>query len=670
MNRTADHDLPAHTSKQDPLTVNLGPPGPITSGVEPEATPPKVAERNSESGHGDTAQRGLMIAALGVVFGDIGTSPTYAFRDCFLPEHHIALTEANVTGLLSLMFWSMMLVISIKYVAIIMKSDNRGEGGVLALSALLLAATRDWRFWTPISLVGLFGAALFFGDGFITPPISILGAMEGLSVVDEKLERLIVPGTVVILTALFMVQKHGTGKVGRAFGPIMLVWFAVLFGLGLYWIAQAPQVLLAVNPWYAVQFFLSNNLYAFLILSLVILTVTGGEALYADMGHFGRLPIRNAWFMVAMPALLVNYFGQGALVLSDPTAIVNSFFKLAPAWGQLPLTIIATIAAAIASQAVISGVFSVTHSAQNLGYLPRLRILHSSEQEMGQVYVPAINWVLFGGTLFLVLAFRSSAALTSAYGLAVAGAMLIDGVLVILLLRFTRAPRHAGKIAVLGAIVILDLAFVTSNSVKIPSGGWLPIVIAVTAFILMHTWYEGRRTMSWLVAKDQTPLRDFLSALESHRPKTVPGTAVYLVGDAGGIPRALTQNIRFNGVIHERNILLTFMHPEVPRVPPEERIEIQQIAPGLQRVIARYGFMETPNTVAALRNASERGLPYLPEETTYVIGRENPTITRTSGMAVWRKRLFAIMNRNSQLAAEHYGVPAHRVFEVGTQVKL
>ncbi len=658
MNNNAQDDPPTHSSNRDPVTVNLGPP----------STQPPVAA--PASGHGSVAQKGLMLAALGVVFGDIGTSPMYAFRDCFMPEHGLTLNPQTVIGLLSVVFWSMTLVISVKYVAIVMKADNRGEGGVLALSALLLTATRNWRFWTPIGTLGLFGAALFFGDGFITPPVTILGAMEGLIVIDPKLERLVVPGAVVVLTILFTVQKRGTGAMGKAFGPVMLVWFLVLFALGMRWIVEAPEVLKAVNPFYAVQFFVDNGLAAVLILSLVILTVTGGEALYADMGHFGRIPIRNAWYLIAMPALLINYFGQGALVLSDPKAIVNSFYMMAPSWGQVPLLIIATLAAAIASQAVISGVFSVTRAALNLGYLPRLKVLHSSEHEIGQVYVPSINWILFAGTLVLVLVYQSSSALISAYGLAVACAMLIDGILVILLLRFTRSPNHRIKIAILAAILLLDIAFVATNSLKIPSGGWLPLAIAAVAFVFMSTWSEGRRILSWLVAKEQMPMRDFLAEIEKHPLQKVPGTAVYMVSDASGVPRALSQNIRFNHVMHERNILLSFLHPEMPRVPHDERIEVQSVAPGIQRVIARYGFMETPNVTAALRAAEDHGVAYRPEETTYVVGHENPIITNASGMAVWRKRLFAIMSRNSQMAAVHYGVPAHRVFEVGSQVKL
>jgi KUP system potassium uptake protein len=657
MKNNAQDTPPAYSSNRDPVTVNLGP---------PTNPPPTTAATGSVS----VAQKGLMLGALGVVFGDIGTSPTYAFKYAFLPEHGLTLNPETVIGLLSVIFWSMTLVISVKYVAIVMKSDNRGEGGVLALSALLLTATRNWRFWTPISAVGLFGAALFFGDGFITPPISILGAMAGLTLIDPSLERLIVPGTVVVLTILFVVQKHGTGAVGKAFGPVMLAWFIVLLVLGVRWIIVAPEVVKAINPFYAVQFFLNNGLSAFLILSLVILTVTGGEALYADMGHFGRIPIRNAWYLIAMPALLINYFGQAALVLSEPTAIKNTFYMMAPSWAQVPLVILATMAAVIASQAVISGVFSVTRAALNLGYLPRLKVLHSSEHEIGQVYVPSINWILFTGTLIIVLAYQSDSALTSAYGLAVACAMLTDGVLVILLLRFTRSKNHSAKIAILFVVLLLDIAFVAANSLKIPSGGWLPLVIAAVAFIFMSAWHEGRRTLSWLVAREQMPMRDFLAEIEKNPPKMVPGTAVYMVSDASGVPRALSQNIRFNHVIHERNVFLSFLHPEVPRVLPEDRIEVQNIAPGFQRIVARYGFMETPNVVVALRLANEHGVEFRPEETTYVIGHENPIITRASGMSVWRKRLFAIMSRNSQMASVHYGVPAHRVFEVGSQVKL
>jgi KUP system potassium uptake protein len=654
---------PPEPSSAHPAT-DLGPP-PTTNPLGSLVNSTRPSSHNS---HG--ADKGIMLAALGVVFGDIGTSPLYALRECFAPHYGIVPNAANVIGLLSVVLWSMMLVISLKYVAIVMKSDNRGEGGVLALSALLLAATRNWKFWTPIGAVGLFGAALFFGDGFITPPVSILGALEGLIVIDPRLERLVVPGAVLILVVLFTVQKRGTGAMGKAFGPVMLVWFAVLATLGVGQIIHEPRVLLAVNPVYALDFFLNNSVAGFIVLSSVFLCVTGGEALYADMGHFGRLPIRNAWFVIVLPSLMLNYFGQGALMLYNPAAAANPFYMLAASWAQPLLMLLAVAAAVIASQAVISGVFSVTRAALNLGYLPRLKVVHSSEMEIGQVYVPAVNWMLFAGTLILTLGFRSSSALAGAYGIAVSTTMLIDAALVILLLRFTRSPHHKVKIALLSSVVILDVLFVASNALKFPHGGWLPITVAIFVFILMTTWSEGRRTMSWLIAREQTPLRDFLAAIGKHPPQQAPGTAVYLVSDASGVPRALTENIRFNRVMHERNIFLTFTHPEMPHVPPEQRIEVETIAPGIQRIIARYGFMETPNVVAALRAADEQGVPYKPDETIYVIGHDNPVITRASGMPLWRKRLFAIMSRNSQLAAVHYGVPAHRVFEVGTQIKL
>jgi KUP system potassium uptake protein len=655
---------PPEPSNAHPDTTDLGPPPTIN----PLGSLLNSSGANSHNNHG--ADKGIMLAALGVVFGDIGTSPLYALRECFAPHHGIVPNAANVIGLLSVVLWSMMLVNSLKNVSIIMKSDNRGEGGVLALSALLLAATRNWKFWTPIGAVGLFGAALFFGDGFITPPVSILGALEGLIVIDPRLERLVVPGAVLILVVLFAVQKRGTGAMGKAFGPVMLVWFAVLATLGVGQIIHEPRVLLAVNPVYALDFFLNNSVAGFIVLSSVFLCVTGGEALYADMGHFGRLPIRNAWFVIVLPSLMLNYFGQGALMLRNPEAAVNPFYLLAASWAQPLLMLLAVAAAVIASQAVISGVFSVTRAALNLGYLPRLRVVHSSEMEIGQVYVPAVNWMLFAGSLMLVLGFRSSSALAGAYGIAVSTTMLIDAALVILLLRFTRSSNHKLKITLLSAVMVLDVLFVASNALKFPNGGWLPISVAIGVFILMSTWSEGRRTMSWLIACEQTPLRDFLAAIAKSPPQQVPGTAIYLVNDASGVPRALTENIRFNRVMHERNIFLTFVHPEMPRVPSEQRIEVETIAPGIQRVIARYGFMETPNVVAALRAADELGVPHKPDETIYVVGHDNPVITRSSGMPLWRKRLFAIMSRNSQMAAVHYGVPAHRMFEVGTQIKL
>jgi KUP system potassium uptake protein len=616
------------------------------------------------------ADRKLVLTALGVVFGDIGTSPLYALRECLNPEHGIAVNHANILGILSLIMWSLVLVISIKYVAIVLRADNRGEGGVLALSTLVSAASTNWKVWAPVSAVGLFGAALFFGDGFVTPAISVLSAMEGLTVAAPQLERFVLPGAVMVLTALFFIQRHGTGAMGRLFGPITLVWFITLALLGLRWVITMPSVMLAINPVYAVNFFINNGGIGFVTLASVFLSVTGGEALYADMGHFGRSPIRRGWFMIVWPALVLNYFGQGALLLSNPQAIVNPFYLLAPSWLLPILIVLATCATVIASQAVISGVFSITRQALNLGYLPRLRVLHSSEEEIGQVYVPSVNWLLFAGTLTLILTFGSSSALAGAYGIAISSTMLIDSILVIMLLRVRNEPHKRKLIALLSLILVVETAFFLSNSLKFDDGGWLPVVVAIGIYVLMSTWQEGRRTLAWLIAREQMPVRDFLALVDKDPPLRVPGTAVYLAAEAGGMPRALLNNLKFNRVLHERNILLTFVRPEVPFVQAEERIDVQHLGDGLCRITARYGFMETPNVVAALRGAEEKGVAYEPDQTVYVVGRENPTFTTGSGMPLWRKRLFAFMGRNSQLAAIHFGVPSHRLLEVSSQVRL
>ncbi len=611
-----------------------------------------------------------MLGALGVVFGDIGTSPLYALRECFLAHRDIAIASANIYGVLSLIFWSLLLIIALKYVGIVMRADNKGEGGVLALSTLLVGASRNWRLWTPVAALGLFGAALFLGDGFITPAISVLSAMEGISVASPEFERFIVPGSIAILTILFVVQKHGTGAMGRAFGPIMVVWFVTLATLGLLSVLKTPQILQALNPYYAVQFFTNNGWAGFATLSSVFLAITGGEALYADMGHFGRTPIRNAWFTVALPALILNYLGQGALLLREPDAISNPFYLLAPSWALPIMIVLATAATVIASQALISGVFSVAHQAINLGYLPRLKVRHSSEEEIGQVYLPSMNWLLFTGTVLLVMGFGSSGALANAYGIAVSSSMVMVSIMLILLLRSVQWRFHKLITTALIITALIEICFFIANMMKFFSGGWLPLAVGAGAYLLMSTWYEGRKNLNWLLTTQQISTREFLSSLEKDPPRRAPGTAVYLVGEASGIPRPLTQNLRFNGVLHERNLLFTFSSADVPSIPADERITVQIVAPGLYRVVARYGFMETPSITSALRAASDKGLEYKPDETTYVVGRENPVITMSSGMPTWRKRLFAIMGRNAQLAAVHFGVPPHRVIEIGSQVRL
>jgi len=634
----------------------------------PSTSAAPVAAKDAHHHHGNP--RLLMLGALGVVFGDIGTSPLYTLNTLFASEGSVQLEQQNILGVLSLIVWSLTLIITVKYVGFVMRADNKGEGGILALSTLLVSASRNWRLWSPVAVLGVFGSAFFLGDGFITPPQSIMGAIEGLKVMSPKFDNFVVPGTVVALTILFSVQKHGTSAVSKAFGPVMVIWFSTLALLGIPAIIKEPSILLALNPYYAVHFFIVNGWVGFVTLSYVFLAITGGEALYADMGHFGRMPIRNAWLFIAMPALIINYFGQGALLLTDPKAIENPFYYLAPSWALPLLIMLATAATIIASQALISGVFSVARQAINLGYLPRLKVMHSSEDEIGQVYLPSMNWLLFAGTVLLTLTFRSAGALANAYGIAVSTNMVMVSIMLTLLLP-SMNWRYGKQISILLMLITgLEVCFFVANMTKFFSGGWFPLAIAGGGYLLMSTWHEGRKTLNWLLTTQQISTRDFLAQIEKDPPRRVDGTAVYLVSEASGVPRALTQNLRFNGVLHDRNLLFTFSSAEVPSVPDDERVTVQTLAPGLFRVVARFGFMETPNIITALRAADEKGLDFKPDETTYVVGRENPVITGGTGMPLWRKRLFAIMGRNAQLAAIHFGVPAHRVVEIGSQVRL
>ena len=617
-----------------------------------------------------TSLRALTIAALGVVFGDIGTSPLYALRQCFTAQNAVPLTVANVFGVLSLIFWSLIIVISLKYVVLMLRVDNRGEGGVLALSTLLGNASRNWRLWQPIASAGLLGAALFFGDGILTPAVSVLSAVEGLTVVEPQMQRFVVPLTLLILAALFAVQKRGTGVVGRVFGPIILVWFITLGVLGVIHIVQVPSVAYALNPIYAVRFFVQNGWLGFVTLSAVFLAVTGGEALYADLGHFGRVPIRNAWFRLVLPALMLNYLGQGALLVSHPNAIQNPFYLLAPSWLLVPLILLATAATIIASQAVISGIFSVASQALNLGYLPRIRILQSSASAIGQIYVPAANWLLLAGTVLLVIGFGSSAALAGAYGIAVSATMALAGIMLVVRCYIQQRKYRIATLTLLGAITVIDLAFFCSNSLRLFEGGWIPILSAAIAYAIMTTWREGRRLLDWAIATGQPPARDFLKALESDPPHRVPGTAVYLTSEASAIPRPLTQQVQFQRTLHERVVILTFVRAEVPRLDMEERIDLQTLAPGIYRLFARYGFMEQANALAALRLAEEKGLTFEPADTIYIVGRNSPIVTRKKDMSMWRKRLFSLMARNSEPAYQYFGIPTHRLMEFGTRTEL
>ncbi len=619
--------------------------------------------------HSQQSLRALTLATLGVVFGDIGTSPLYALRQCFTADIGVPLTQSNILGVLSLIFWSLICVISIKYVLLMLRVDNRGEGGVLALSTLVAHETRNWRLWSPVAAIGLIGAALFFGDGLLTPAVSVLSAVEGLGVLRAGLDRYVVPITVVILIVLFSVQKHGTGAVGRVFGPIIILWFVTLATLGMIEVARHPEILPALNPVHAIGFFIDNRWQGFLTLSAVFLVVTGGEALYADIGHFGRIPIRNAWFGLVLPSLMLNYLGQGALLIRSPEAIQNPFYLLAPGWLLVPMILLATAATIIASQAVISGVFSVASQALALGYLPRLRILQSSAHSIGQIYVPSANWVLFAGTVLLVTLFGSSESLAAAYGIAVSATMLLAGCLLVMLAYVRRRRHRSVLLALLIAIVAMDAAFFLSNSMRILEGGWIPITIAVLLYVLMTTWMQGRRALNWKISRAQTPTAEFLKEVAQLPTYRAPGTAVYLTSEASFIPRPLSQQLRFQRTLHERTIILTFARVEIPRVDRDERVQVAQIAKGIYRIVAHHGFMERPSAVAALRLADEQGLAFDANTTLYVVGRETPVVTE-QGISSWRKSLFALLARNSLPAFRYFEVPTHRLLEIGSQTEL
>jgi len=611
----------------------------------------------------------LTLAALGVVFGDIGTSPLYAFRTCFDELHGTLPTEENVLGLLSLIVWALTAVITVKYVMIILRADNRGEGGALALMALVLSGrSRVPRRW--MLLLGILGTTLFFSDGAITPAISVLSAVEGLEVINDEMEGVVIPLVIAILVGLFAVQRHGTGAIGQLFGPLMMIWFVVLALLGLRWIAVNPVVLHAVDPTHAVRFLLTHRSESLIVMAAVFLAVTGGEALYADMGHFGRRPIRLAWFCVVLPALVLNYFGQGARVLADPYAVVSPFFLLAPKWGQIPLVLLSTAATVIASQAVISGVFSIAHQALRLGLLPRFLVVHSSGESAGQVFVPGANRILLVATIGLVLAFGSSEALASAYGIAIALAMLIDSILVVAWLSDGADRRTRALLAVMAVAVLLDLAFLAANSLKIPHGGWLPLFAGTCFMGLMLTWQAGRLTVLDRATRRRMPMRELMARANDVSRLRVPGTAVYLSGSTETVPGALHRMLEIQGFLHERVVLLTIETGDEPRTVKGARVRVQELAPGLFRVVARCGFMETPNAPALLREAEAAGLPYRPAETQYFLGLDHVVVARTHGMPRWQKRLYAYMSRNEHSATEHFRLPPARVTEIGEQIDI
>ncbi|MFQ5744872.1 MAG: potassium transporter Kup [Acidobacteriota bacterium] len=613
----------------------------------------------------------LALGALGVVYGDIGTSPLYAFRECFSGRSGMPVNADNVLGVLSLILWSLIIVVTIKYLLYVMRADNRGEGGILALTALV-SPRPLWQGRAHAFLIGLgiFGAALLYGDGMITPAISVLSAVEGLKVATPFFDPYVIPIAIAILIALFSFQRRGTGAIGAIFGPVTLVWFACMAVLGLGWLVQSPKVLAAVNPAHAFGFFLRNGSGGFFVLGAVFLVVTGGEALYADMGHFGKQPIRLAWFAVVLPSLLINYFGQGALLLANPEAVENPFYLMAPSWSLYPLVILATAATVIASQAVISGAFSLTRQALYLGYSPRVQVHHSSEEAIGQVYVPLVNWVLLGSTVALVLGFRSSSNLAGAYGVAVSTTMVITTILAYVCSRTRWGWGALAAAVVAGSFLLVDLAFFGANLRKVGEGGWVPLLVAAFAYLLMTTWKRGRRLLSRRLLRDRIAMADFLEDLQKHRLHRVPGTAVFMVGNGRGVPGTMLHNIKHNKALHERVVLLTIVVDEVPRVRHTDRLEIQEYQPDFIRLIAHYGFLEKPNVPKILKLAKAHDIDVDPKEATFFLGRETLIISGRGKMSRWRKRLFRLMSRNALLPTQHFGIPADRVVEIGQQITL
>ncbi len=611
----------------------------------------------------------LALGALGVVFGDIGTSPLYAMSACFTGAN-IAVTPAHIFGVLSLIFWTLVLVILLKYVAVVLNADNKGEGGVLALTALVVNTERQSPRKKIYAMLGILGAALFFSDGAITPAISVLSAVEGLHVAAPDAQIPILPITIAVLVGLFLIQRQGTGSVGRVFGPVMLGWFVILAVLGVTWIAREPRVLLALNPAYALQLIVDHRIGALAVLAGVFLTVTGGEALYADMGHFGKTPIRLSWMFVVMPALVLNYFGQGALLIDNPAAIANPFYLMTPTWSLLPLVVIATAATVIASQAVISGVFSVATQAVSLGLFPRVRVEHSSAEYAGQIYVPVMNWILMLATIGLVLSFGSSAALAGAYGLAVSGAMTIVTPLTLSLIKSRTGARSRWLRAGLSLLFVIDLAFLIANLTKLQDGGWLPLTSGFIIYWLMQTWATGRASVMARLLREQKPVRDFLVDLKRDPPVKVPGTAIFMDAKASGIPRALSNNLKFNRVLHEQVVLLTVVTREQPRIPDAKRLTVTPVCEGIVRIVAAFGFMEKPNVMEILREAEAHGVRYEPERTTFFLSREELLPGQRSDLPPLRRRVFMQMARSAQVIADYYGLPSGRVIEIGTRLEI
>ena len=619
----------------------------------------------------NTGMLGLTVGAIGVVYGDIGTSPLYAMKEAFGGPHAIAVNPGNVLGVLSLIFWSLIFVVSIKYVVLIMRADNKGEGGIMALMALVQRVTAgETRLrWILMSL-GIFGAALFYGDGMITPAVTVLSAVEGLEIATPAFKPYVIPISLAVLVALFMIQRKGTASVGALFGPVMILWFATLGILGMVSIARYPEVLAALSPTYAVAFFQTNHWHGFIVLGAVVLAFTGAEALYADMGHFGRKPIRYAWFGFVLPALVLNYFGQGALLLHDEAAAKNPFYLLAPSWALYPMVILSTLAAVIASQAVISGAFSVTRQAIQLGYLPRMNVNHTSEREIGQIYIPIINWGLLVGIVALVLGFKTSSNLAAAYGIAVTGTMAIDTILAFVVVRGLWKWSWTATIIGMTLFLSVDIVFFAANAGKIVQGGWFPLVIALVIFTLMATWKRGREILRERLHEHAIALEPFVESIAKHPPARISGTAIFLTTSHEGVPTAMLHNLKHNKVLHERVIILTVVFQDIPHVDDSERVEVRPLGHGFTKVFAIYGFKDETNIPRALELCAPLGLEFNLLDTSFFLSRETLIPTNRPGMALWREKLFVSMSRNAGSITAYFQIPTNRVVELGSQVEL
>ncbi|THC43206.1 potassium transporter Kup [Massilia sp. Mn16-1_5] len=625
----------------------------------------------SKETSGTTNVAALTLGAIGVVYGDIGTSPLYTMKEVFAPAHGIAVTASNITGVVSLILWCLIVVISLKYVTLVLRADNGGEGGIMALTALALKSVgQHARLYYPVMLLGMVGAGLFFGDGVITPAITVLSSIEGLEVATPAVKPYVVPITLAVLTVLYLAQRRGTGGIGKWFGPIVLVWFATLAAMGVVNIVQNPAILAALNPLHAVGFLRQNGWFAFVALGAVVLALTGAEALYADMGHFGRKPVRLAWFSIVFPALALNYLGQGAMLLSNPAAAANPFFNQLGAWSVYPLVVLATIAAVVASQATISGAFSVAQQAISLGFLPRMKIVQTSSQEKGQIYIPLINWLQFAAVVFAVVAFGSSTNLASAYGIAATATMLTTTLLTFFVVYYGWSFPLLAAAAATGFFLVFDVTLFASTSLKIVSGGWFTLAISAVLVTLMLTWRKGKQLVYENLQHHLIPLPDFLVSLFGSPPQRVPGTAVFFRAEGDGVPHAMLHNLTHNKVLHERVVFLTVLSLGIPTVRADERIRIEPLGHQCYQVYLSYGFVDERNVPHDLSACAGQGFVFEPMETSYFVARQNIISTPGAGMAAWRESLYASMARNARDAADYFKLPPNRVIELGTQVEI